>query len=204
VAQTLAILEVVHSAVGLVRAPVVTTAAQVASRLWLVWGVLHLVPSVASSTLTLPKLLPAGGALRAQAAALPVQPVWSLYTLLAAWGASELVRYGFFAAQELGLSLYPLLWLRYTAFYVLYPLGVSSELALAYLALPTIKAKKLLSILMPNRFNFAFDYYLAALCIMAIYAPGFYTLYGYMIAQRKKKLAPAPAAAEGAGKKKRA
>ena len=51
VAQTAAILEVLHSLVGLVRAPVGTTAMQVASRLWLVWGILDLVPAAASKTL---------------------------------------------------------------------------------------------------------------------------------------------------------
>lgn len=37
--QTCALLEVLHSALGWVRSPVATTAAQVASRLFLVWGV---------------------------------------------------------------------------------------------------------------------------------------------------------------------
>lgn len=35
---------------------------------------------------------------------------------------------------------YVLLWLRYTGFIVLYPIGVSSELAMLWFALPTIKA----------------------------------------------------------------
>ena len=37
--QTLALLEIVHSLVGIVRAPIMTTAMQVASRLLLVWGI---------------------------------------------------------------------------------------------------------------------------------------------------------------------
>lgn len=44
--QTLAIMEVVHAALGLVRSPVMTVASQVASRLWAVWGVVEMVPSV--------------------------------------------------------------------------------------------------------------------------------------------------------------
>lgn len=44
--QTLAVLEVVHSAVGWVRSPVPTTLAQVASRVWTVWGVVEAEPSV--------------------------------------------------------------------------------------------------------------------------------------------------------------
>lgn len=81
-----------------------------------------------------------------------------------------------------------MLWLRYTAFYVLYPLGVGSELALAYMALPTIQRRKLWSYEMPNAINFAFDYHVACIVLMGVYAPGFYMLYTYMIGQRGKKL----------------
>ena len=42
--------------------------------------------------------------------------------------------------QEAGLTPpYALLWLRYSAFTVLYPIGVGSELTMAWLALPTIR-----------------------------------------------------------------
>jgi hypothetical protein len=44
--------------------------------------------------------------------------------------------------QELGMQPYALLWLRYTAFLVLYPLGVGSELAEVALALPSIRARR--------------------------------------------------------------
>lgn len=37
---------------------------------------------------------------------------------------------------------YVLLWLRYTAFILLYPLGVGSELAMVWLALPAIRADR--------------------------------------------------------------
>eukprot|EP00967_Tisochrysis_lutea_P007368 scaffold8745_cov19-Tisochrysis_lutea.AAC.1 len=42
--------------------------------------------------------------------------------------------------ELLGYVPYFAMWLRYTGFIVLYPLGVASELTLAYLALPTIKS----------------------------------------------------------------
>ena len=41
---------------------------------------------------------------------------------------------------------YVLLWLRYTAFLLLYPLGVGSELAMVALAMPAIRAQRPLSI----------------------------------------------------------
>lgn len=67
---------------------------------------------------------------------------------------------------------YFLLWLRYTTFIPLYPLGVSSEMTMAYLALPIIKAKRPLSISLPNKLNFGFDYYWACWAIIAGYLPG--------------------------------
>ena len=67
--------------------------------------------------------------------------------------------------QELGIVPYVSLWLRYTAFIVLYPLGISSELALVWLALPHIKSSGLLSYPMPNALNISFDYY--SVCILA-------------------------------------
>lgn len=47
--QTLAVLEVVHAALGWVRSPVLTTASQVASRVYTVWGVVEAVPKVSPS-----------------------------------------------------------------------------------------------------------------------------------------------------------
>lgn len=46
--QTLAVMEVVHAAIGIVRSPVGTVASQVASRLWAVWGVVEMCPSVST------------------------------------------------------------------------------------------------------------------------------------------------------------
>ena len=74
--------------------------------------------------------------------------------------------------QELGLSPYPLLWLRYTTFIPLYPLGVASEMTMVYLALPHIKRSGMWSLRMPNPYNFAFDYFYFCLLAVAIYVPG--------------------------------
>ena len=67
---------------------------------------------------------------------------------------------------------YPLLWLRYSAFIILYPLGVASELTMAYLALPNIGTLRPLSVAMPNSANFAFDYYLFCWLAIVAYVPG--------------------------------
>jgi len=48
--------------------------------------------------------------------------------MLFAWSVTEMVRYSFFTTNLLGVKLYPLLWMRYTFFIVLYPMGVTGEL----------------------------------------------------------------------------
>ena len=61
-----------------------------------------------------------------------------LYTsMVLAWSTTEIVRYSFYAFNLLGKNPYALLWLRYTAFYVLYPLGAGSEAFLIYATLPS-------------------------------------------------------------------
>jgi very-long-chain (3R)-3-hydroxyacyl-CoA dehydratase len=62
---------------------------QVASRLWVLWGIIDLVPERAASMSAV--LLDAGGGLpRLQL---------NLGTLLTAWCLSEVIRYSFFAAK---------------------------------------------------------------------------------------------------------
>ncbi|PSC68010.1 Very-long-chain (3R)-3-hydroxyacyl-[acyl-carrier] dehydratase PASTICCINO 2 [Micractinium conductrix] len=176
VVQTAAIMEVLHSAVGLVRSPVMITATQVASRLFILWGVVVLAPAPRTSPLV---LLTLPGGARVQL---------SLVSLLTAWCCSEVIRYSFFAFKELGMQPYLLLWLRYTAFIGLYPLGVASELAMVWLALPWIREHRPLSVQMPNAFNFGFDYYWACWAAVLAYLPGFPQLYFYMLAQRQRVL----------------
>jgi very-long-chain (3R)-3-hydroxyacyl-CoA dehydratase len=53
-----------------------------------------------------------------------------------AWSLTEIIRYSFYATTLLGYESYPLLYLRYTTFYVLYPMGALSEDALIFASLP--------------------------------------------------------------------
>ncbi|KAL8381491.1 hypothetical protein RB595_005654 [Gaeumannomyces hyphopodioides] len=106
--QTLAGLEILHVALGLVRTSLVTTIMQVASRFLLVWGVVWLFPSVATS------------------------PVYS--SMLAAWSVTEVIRYTYFALMLGGVQSNGLAWLRYSTFIVLYPVGILSECWMLWLA----------------------------------------------------------------------
>jgi very-long-chain (3R)-3-hydroxyacyl-CoA dehydratase len=53
VTQTAAVLEIFHAAAGLVRSPLTTTVQQVASRIFVVWGILFAVPEVAGKSIAL-------------------------------------------------------------------------------------------------------------------------------------------------------
>ena len=137
--QTLALLEVGHSALGmteqdpspclsvtvssssgfkidencapgLVRSPLLTTMMQVSSRLLLVWAVIDRYPSPTASS-----------------------PLYS--SMLLAWSVTEVIRYSYFIwnLQRKGVPDF-VMWLRYNTFYVLYPIGISSECVLVWKA----------------------------------------------------------------------
>jgi hypothetical protein len=100
--------------VGVVRAPVATTAMQVASRILLVWFIVQPFPFLAMSA--------------------------AYSSMLVAWSVTEVIRYSYFTLSLSGLLPGFLSWLRYNTFYVLYPLGISSECWLIYKAIEPAKA----------------------------------------------------------------
>lgn len=87
--QSLAGLEILHSLVGLVRAPLFTTLMQVSSRLLLVWGIAYNFPQTTKYS-----------------------PAYS--TMLVAWSVTEVVRYSYFVFVLGGKGVPGILtWLRY-------------------------------------------------------------------------------------------
>ncbi|KAL9085144.1 MAG: hypothetical protein Q9159_004870 [Coniocarpon cinnabarinum] len=150
--QSLALLEVVHSLMGLVRAPVMTTGMQVASRLLLVWGVVN--PFANGLYLGSSSFLN-GNARNNQLA----------YTsMLGAWSVTECVRYLYFVlflsnASNSGQVPSLLSWMRYNGFWVLYPVGIASEWWLVFQSLP-----------MAETWNPLFAWLLRA--VLVIYIPG--------------------------------
>lgn len=83
---------------------------QVAGRCTVLWVVLEAYPAAAAS------------------------PFYA--SMLLAWSAADVIRYLYFATRLVGGHQYPaLVWARYSAFYVLYPVGILSEMAVVYLAI---------------------------------------------------------------------
>ncbi|KAF3989078.1 hypothetical protein FT663_03012 [Candidozyma haemuli var. vulneris] len=166
--QSLAIIEVINSATGVVKSPVFTTASQVASRLLIVLGIFL---------------------------ALPYSPAnyhWVYMSLNVSWAITEIVRYSYYASHLKDPENVPyiLTWLRYSLFFVLYPTGVASEVSIIYLSLN--EAERVVG---PW-----YRYLLTA--ILFTYPPGLYTLYTYMIKQRKKVLGGQAAQKKAATEKK--
>lgn len=112
---------------------------------------------------------------------LPFSPAnyhWCYISLCLSWSVTEIVRYSYYAANLRDPAAVPywLTWLRYSLFYVLYPTGVASEVSMIYMSLA--EADKVVG-------SF-YSWFLFA--TLFTYPPGLYTLYTYMIKQRKKVL----------------
>ncbi|XP_053601476.1 very-long-chain (3R)-3-hydroxyacyl-CoA dehydratase 2 [Plodia interpunctella] len=160
--QNAAVLEILHAAIGLVPSGVFLVLVQVYSRVFVVCGILM---SVYGSTVS------------------PGLPLCIL-----AWSVTEIIRYGYYTLNLIGAVPQILLFLRYSTFIILYPIGITGELLCMYHSLEEVAEKNTLSISFPNPWNFIFNYYYFIVAIMSLYIPLFPVLYGHMLAQRKKML----------------
>lgn len=158
--QTAAVLEVVHCAVGLVPSAVMTTLLQVYSRMFVVWALVEGVAGVNENV--------------------------GLLIVSYAWGITEVIRYAYYFFSLLNAVPYPLIWCRYTFFYILYPLGVLGEMLLFFASLPVVRAKQQWDLPLPNAVNMGFSFYGFLVLSMFLYIPLFPQLYGHMIKQRGK------------------
>lgn len=82
---------------------------QVASRFLLVWAIVDNFPYLAKSA--------------------------AYSSMLLAWSVTEVIRYSYFVVTLSGYNLSVFTWLRYNTFFVLYPLGISSECWMIYKAI---------------------------------------------------------------------
>ncbi|ONK64452.1 uncharacterized protein A4U43_C07F26140 [Asparagus officinalis] len=80
---------------------------------------------------------------------------------------------------------------RYNTFLILYPPGITSEDGMIFIALAYIKASEKYFIRIPNKWNFSFDYFYAAIIALGNYVPRSPHMYTYMLGQRKKDLSKA-------------
>ncbi|XP_050464634.1 very-long-chain (3R)-3-hydroxyacyl-CoA dehydratase 2 [Cataglyphis hispanica] len=165
--QNAAVLEIIHAAIGIVSSNVITTTLQVFSRVMVVVGVILATPD-------------------SYAAASPGLPL-----ALIAWSITEIIRYFYYFANLTGIVPYILVWLRYTTFIILYPIGVTGELLCFYAAVQYSNDNSdSWSYILPNKWNFTFSYLYVLIGIMISYTPFFLHLYLHMFTQRRKMLNP--------------
>ena len=158
IVQTAAVLEIIHAAIGFVKSPVMTTFMQVFSRVWTLWAVMHISPM--SQT--------------------------SLFFTLActSWSLVEVPRYAFYAFNLLGSVPYPLFWLRYSLFAILYPTGITGELGCMYYSLVELLGEATsLQEIPVDKFGLMV---LTGLVILT-YIPGSPTMYKHMLKTRRKQ-----------------
>ena len=153
-------MEVLHSILGFVPSPVLTALMQWAGRTHVLMSVVHAIPALHATN----------------AAAL----------MFLAWSLTEVIRYPTYAFGSKVPSW--LNYLRYTVFIPLYPIGGPSEIWLMVNSLPTMDAKQMYTITMPNAINFAFHYPTFLRGLIVVYPYLVFKLYAYMFHQRKKKL----------------
>lgn len=169
--QSLAVLEVLHAALKLVRSNPLLTGLQVLSRVAVVWAIIHVFDASKQCA--------------------------GVFIVCLAWSITEVVRYSYYAFNILGFVPYFLTWCRYSLFIVLYPLGVFGELTCIYYAITSVYNSKKLrdqySYRLPNSLNFSFDILIVLFITVFAYIPGFPQLYMHMLAQRKKILSGAEA-----------
>lgn len=153
IAQGMAVLEILHAAMRWVKSPVASTAAQVFSRLLVLGLILLLYYHYTIHTVG----------------------YVGIVTVSLAWSITELVRYSFYFFQLQNKNPKALLWMRYSFFIVLYPVGVTGEWL----------------ILVSPLFGMVFSFYAYAAVLVVLAASYVYyfpVLYKYMWKQRSKRL----------------
>lgn len=153
ICQFAAVLEIIHAALKIVSSPVGTTIKQLGSRFMVV---------VLIDLLKSEEYINVGG-------------ITGLHLIMFAWGITEIVRYSFYFSGLIGKEIKLLVFLRYTLFLVLYPMGVTGELLIIY----SWMAKDGLT-LSVNDLVFG-----AIFLSYFIFFPG---MFKHMLSQRKKKL----------------
>jgi len=83
-------------------------------------------------------------------------------SMLIAWSITEVIRYTYFVFTLSGYSPGIITWFRYNTFYVLYPLGISSECWLIYQSIEPARGKR-------QEFAWALQ------LILFIYVPGMFS-----------------------------
>ncbi|TKY67317.1 Very-long-chain (3R)-3-hydroxyacyl-CoA dehydratase 2 [Spatholobus suberectus] len=158
--QCAAFLEVIHGAIGIVPSGVLLPLLQWGGRTHFVLAIVRKLDEL--------------------------QELPSVFITFLAWSMGEVIRYSHYAFGCLGNCPSWMTYLRYTAFIVLYPLGVGpGEIWIMYQALPIIKKKNLYA---DSFSGLPFSYYDFLRVVLVVYPFLWFKLYLHMFKQRRTKL----------------
>uniref|UniRef100_A0A803LCN8 Very-long-chain (3R)-3-hydroxyacyl-CoA dehydratase n=1 Tax=Chenopodium quinoa TaxID=63459 RepID=A0A803LCN8_CHEQI len=109
----------------------------------------------------------------------------SIFITFVAWSISEIIRYSNYALSCIGDCPYWSIYVRYTVFIPLYPVGVAGEMWLMYQALTYIKEKDLYK----DFFSvLPFSYHTFVQVVLLCYPLLWMKLYLHLLKQRRSKL----------------
>ncbi|KAM7527827.1 hypothetical protein LguiB_031237 [Lonicera macranthoides] len=138
--QGLALLEIIHGAIGIVPNGPFLPFLQLIGRIHCLHATLSFIDEVRDSP--------------------------TVFVMFVAWCSTEIIRYVYYAANCAGIDSPLLTYIRYSAFIVLYPIGVTGEFWLTCIALPYYKKY----IMYADFFGYLpLSYYRFALVIFACY-----------------------------------
>lgn len=157
--QSIAFLEIIHGALGIVPSGALLPLMQWGGRIHYLLAILRQIHEVQGSA--------------------------SVFVTFTMWSLGEVIRYSHYALNCTGSCPYWMTYIRYTAFILVYPVGLSGEMWLMYHALPFIKEKNLYA----DAFTyFPFSYYNFVQVLLLFYPFLWLKLYLHLLKQRKTKL----------------
>lgn len=146
--QSVAMMEILHSMLGLVPSSVVATVVQVHSRILV-------------------------GVFLTQYLGVGSTGHWGFMAISFAWSLADFVRYFYYVLNAVMTHVpYFVIWMRYSLFLVLYPLGTCGEMALVWQA-----AHRMAGL-----------YRSVMMVLIVVYPLGLLALYAHMLRQRGKYL----------------
>ncbi|OXB68979.1 hypothetical protein ASZ78_003448 [Callipepla squamata] len=162
--QTLALMEILNSLIGLVRSPLIPAVIQVFGRNFILFVVLGSLEEMQSKAV--------------------------VFFLFYFWSIIELFRYPYYMLSCMGIEWKPLTWLRYTSWIPLYPLGGLAEAVCLIQSIPIFSETGKFSLGLPNPLNVTIQFsFLLQLYLIALFL-GLFVNFRYLYKQRKQHLGP--------------
>ncbi|XP_069722494.1 very-long-chain (3R)-3-hydroxyacyl-CoA dehydratase 3 [Phaenicophaeus curvirostris] len=162
--ETLALMEIVNSLIGLVKTPLIPAVLQVFGRNFILFVILSSSEEMQS------------------------KPV--VFFIFYFWSIIELFRYPYYMLSCIGIEWKPLTWLRYTAWIPLYPLGGLAEAVSIVQSIPIFNETGKFSLQLPNPLNVTIPFsFLLQISPIALVL-GVFANCRYLYKQRKRHLGP--------------